>query len=509
MFAMKRIRTFSVKLAVLALVVGTFFCTLVTGCHDNYWTPTSDTEEVLTISVPQGRTPLRAGKPDPALITNDISFLFFDNDAPSAPLVKLYTFTERNAIEKGSFRLKLVKKNYFLIVVTNLTPELKQVIRTGVPLESLTQPMVGNLFMGLESQPSDLLAGKNFYPIVSSNAQGLVPVVAENFGDTPQKPLTVQLAVARARISINNYPRFTSGIKDLLGKYYFATFPHPAKKVYLMRPLAMLANGNEEKLGDGSTPIDRYTYSFGYKEIAEATDVDAIKDIVKTIGFTTRDFVDIEENAWVSKDEPKEETYLRRNVYRNELTTPPNKLLRAITPHLLVIYRLCPESLILDPNEGWISYQGHYMREKEFRTLLSKLVKGEKIPKKGSATFPPSFIPQVQSLLAEVGNNYEDLLTKGFTKYGIRFYYRAQNYYLFPIRHFSNEQAPTLTSYGRYGMVRNNDYKFNMPEVIRDFGLTGIQDFIQDYSPLTEEEPIGFSIEINSLNERPTQSLIE
>ncbi|WP_295935960.1 Mfa1 family fimbria major subunit [uncultured Alistipes sp.] len=84
---------------------------------------------------------------------------------------------------------------------------------------------------------------------------------------------------------------------------------------------------------------------------------------------------------------------------------------------------------------------------------------------------------QKQELLATL-NNYE-----GAELYGMKFYTTGQNFYRIPIRHFSNEQSPTLnTGHGRYGVVRNNTYLLTL-EAVKGLGSPTIP----PPGPITEE----------------------
>ena len=47
----------------------------------------------------------------------------------------------------------------------------------------------------------------------------------------------------------------------------------------------------------------------------------------------------------------------------------------------------------------------------------------------------------------------------------MKFYQNGKNFYLLPIRHFSDAQQPKLEAYGRYGVVRNHLYKINITKV--------------------------------------------
>lgn len=480
-----------------------------TSCReDKYWdevTP-SQKEETLQVGIPFLRQPLRTSPADPATKVESVFFAFFNGNDSRSSIVKVLDSSNPEEISKGQFLLKLPKGEYYLLVVANPNAKMKELLVEGTPLEQLTVPKHKEYFHS-KNFYSGTKKLKDLFPIALLNAQGLVPVTEAHFGDTPVASLKVELELSFARLIVNGYPTFHSSIKDLLGKYtLFAT--RQGKESFPMRQMALLSSGTQEQLGDGSTASDRYAYSPYYKEIEAATTQEALLPFLQSSAFYKSATPIPSEENWLSTDTPLEEKRSIPSAYRLELTVSHKNLLTALTPHLALVYRLCPTSLSPAEGEGWISYQQHYyLLESDFKKVLLALKQGTAVDPEIVKDLPDSFLVASKKLLEEAQNDPETLLLRGFTKEDIRFYKKSYNYYFFPIRHFTDTEAPQLTSYGRYGLVRGNDYIFRAPSEIKEFGSTSEAEILNDFSPLRENEHANLLISVGAIHPRSEQEL--
>lgn len=55
--------------------------------------------------------------------------------------------------------------------------------------------------------------------------------------------------------------------------------------------------------------------------------------------------------------------------------------------------------------------------------------------------------------------------TPSFEQFNLKFYHNGENFYLHPLRHFSDALQPMPNAYGRYGLVRNHLYRLNVTRV--------------------------------------------
>lgn len=496
-------------LTVLAVAAFGLFTLFVSGCHKDPFggdNPNLKAEEdLLIVNIPSFQNYIREGAEDPALQVSEVYFLFFDGNQPSSKLEKLFVSQKSNEIDQGNFSLRLVKDNYYLLVVTSPTQSLKDNFMIGKTLQDIdTCYHRVSLYHRVLHEGSQ--SSKSYFPIVMTNTQGLVPVTEANFGSSPKEPLSVDVELSQARMLINNYPTFASHIKDLAGKYTLTTRGY-LTKVFLTRRMALLSNGLQEVQGDGSDIADRYAYSFGYKEVENAQSTEEIQSFMeKNRPWNQMELPEL--RFWLSKDATPEEKMTYPASYRPEHTVPNTKLLRTLTPHLVLVYRLCPSSISPAENEGWISYQkSFYLLESDFRKVLEAQKKGSSVNVPATNGFPASFFEETKALLQANGNDVNKVLEYAFTKQDLRFYKNSYNYYMFPVRHFDDKQAPDIHSYGRYGVVRGNEYSFDITGMIKDFGETSDKEFYQDYSELQEEEPIQFTLKVVPIHKRPTQTI--
>lgn len=478
---------------------------------DPYWQDpikpiNNETEATLRISIPQARQIIRSGgSQDPALSIESLYFLFFEGKEPSSQILEVKVVTSKESIAQGSYEVKLPKRSYELLVLANPTPHFTDLCKEGVRLEAITTPVErSKLHANKRHATTNTLT--SVFPLMMGNSQGLVSVEETHFGENPTKKLTVDVEISHARFVVTNYPAFAPHIKDLYQHYHIASIGN-TRNQFPLRRLAKLANGQEERLGDGSLPVDRYAYSYKYDEIASATTAEAVNAILKDI--RPDDLTITDEANWLAKDASLQDKINYPSAYRAEHTVSEMKHWRGLVPHLIVVFKLAPEGLTPDKNEGWISYRKqHYMLERDFKTILETIVKKQTVTVEMKKGFPEEFISECQEMLTKKNvTSIEQFLGDAFCYRNIRFYKQSQNLYFFPVRHFNNSQAPNQDSYGRYGIVRGNEYTFTFTNTITDFGEPVVNDLLQDMSPLVEEVSSSFTIKTQPLVSRQIQEL--
>ena len=182
--------------------------------------------------------------------------------------------------------------------------------------------------------------------------------------------------------------------------------------------------------------------------------------------------------------------------YVSETTVDPHHFTYAFLPSLLVGYKVYPTSLNelsdFKSDEGWVSFNGHYYRGHDFTTYMKAILKRNKSTSetKPVVTIPTGYPQDLQAVCEEYVKTYGDKMLLKATGYqgelypidfkGLRYYLRSYNYYYLPIQH-----APDQEGYGRYGIIRNNDYRIEIKS-ISDFGspvMMNIKLHPEEYAP--------------------------
>ena len=92
----------------------------------------------------------------------------------------------------------------------------------------------------------------------------------------------------------------------------------------------------------------------------------------------------------------------------------------------------------------------------------------------------------------------EGSFTKAFEREGIAFYHKALNYYYIPIRHYDDSAAPTMSSPGRYGLVRGHEYQIKVTQISAP-GMAVPRTLSEDRSLLVEERLQHSAISVQSI----------
>lgn len=453
-----------------------FLFVLTPSCNkDKYWEPDEipeKSEDFLSITVAPTGSAFRAGDEDPIVKLKDLTFLFFEGDKPDSKIIYVKELSASEATAEHQYTIRIKKGDYYLLVMANKTSYFSQKARIGTTLGAFNE-RTGIMEKSRFMDTDNLL-------VTMFNAQGLVPIKEAQFsspeaGESSAAPIKVELEPTVSRFIISDYPTISADIKNLRpGKYYFSIVNAENTQTPL-RELAPKSNGTLEALGDASPTQERYAFSPSYKPLEACSSEEEYKKVYREYRFYDTPNIPNSEK-WYDKAETLEGKRKKALSYRFETTSSPKALLTAIVPHIFAIYRLCPASLSPAENEGWISYKGHYLLESNFKVLLQEA--NPKVPE----GFPKDFLEAVKHIRKDAELSK---LKKGFEAHGIRFYYNSLNYYAWPVRHFSNENAPNSDSYGRYGIVRNNEYRIKVKR-LSTFGMPHPAAITEDFSSLKE-----------------------
>lgn len=152
-----------------------------------------------------------------------------------------------------------------------------------------------------------------------------------------------------------------------------------------------------------------------------------------------------------------------RGIYVTENTMDANAQRGNQTTHAVICLRYVPKQLPELANAAdrtWANYKGAYMT---LAQLKAKLAAAATAANDNALEMPQGFKADAAHINARYPNINNS--TASFEAFNLKFYQNGKNFYLLPIRHFSDAQQPKLEAYGRYGVVRNHLYKINITKV--------------------------------------------
>lgn len=465
------------------------------------------TDGNLTIQLNCRGVDLRAGENDPMSAVEKLDLYFFSNESEPAErtLVAHRTFGKAELTTNAPLSMSLPVASYYLVAVLNGTPAIQSTFGQGVSWSKLFDSTYKLVDLYTKS-------GDKVTSVVWSNDQGPIQIDKNAF-DKGASPVPVTLTRAMARVRLFGEPKVPQYMSiDLTNGGTFKV-GNSSLKSFLMRELAPLIGTESvmEKPGDGSTFATRYAYSPGYQEIASSNQSNqkALLDTYR-LHNNNNTICNLESLKLIPKTlDECDLTYYGH--YALETTVDPDHNTYYFLPALLIGYKLYPASLDalgdFKSDEGWVSFDGRYYRGRDFEAYLKAIHKRNKATSnpKPVVTVPAGYPKALQDVCEEYvatqGNRM--LITTSEHRgelipidyKGLRYYLRSYNYYYLPVQH-----APTQEGYGRYGFVRNNEYRIEITS-ISDFGTPLMMkpaDHPEEYIP---KQPISATITLTALEE--------
>lgn len=401
---------------------------------------------------------------NPKTKINHLMFFFYNHQGTSLEDIKELTLNPDEQLEQVVIKTK--PNNYQLVVLANPSDKVRNLIRVGSSLSLLNE--------GVELKNSDL--SNHAQLSMMGNQQGAILINRERFSPTlteAQNALDITLEPSLARIIVYGNPRLRAGTKaNLPIKYDINNLP---KKVSILRRLNKLSTGQEERQGDASPLEQRYAKSPLW-EIWSQNIPNNTSDIASLTEEKLR-ATNMKHSLHNTLDLARTNT----SIYVKESTLPDNCFLQGLAPYIHIAYPYVPQGLTLNNNEGWISYKGKYYTETQVKELLAR----EQDPD-----------PLHQAL--KQNNITIQSFDNAFSIGGINFYHQSYSYYSIFIKHFSREQSQ---SYGRYGIVRNNEYHIHLTAIHNPGSPTPLN-YINDLTPITEQQNTSYNIHINNSTSR-------
>lgn len=466
------------------------------------------TEGNLTIQLNCLGVDLRAGENDPMSAVEKLDLYFFSSESEPAErtLVAHRTFGKAEVATNAPLSMSLPVSSYYLVAVLNGTPNIQNTFGQGVSWSKLFEPTY---------RLADLYtrSGDKVTSVVWSNDQGPIQIDKSAF-DKGASSVQVTLTRAIARVKLFGEPKVPQYMSlDLTNG---GTFKIGCRSLqsFLMRELAPLIGSPEsvmEKPGDGSKFATRYAYSPGYQEIAtsEPSNQKALLDTYR-LRNNNRTICNLESLKLVPKT--VDECDLAYDGYYSlETTVDPDHTTYYFLPSMLIGYKLYPASLDalgdFKADEGWVSFNGRYYRGRDFNTYLKAIYQRNKTTGKPKpvVTVPTGYPKALQDVCEEYVATQGDKMLITTAEHqgelvpidhkGLRYYLRSYNYYYLPVQH-----APTQEGYGRYGIVRNNEYRIEINS-ISDFGTPLLMNPADHPDKYVPKQPISATLTLTPLEE--------
>lgn len=385
----------------------------------------------LSINHPREVT-LRSTGQDPLKEVKSLLLLFYGND-DQLKVVK--EVSGISASDLSNITVKLLPDDYKLVVLANAGTGLRKLVQIGAPLSNLQNGQVLSSSAFWESSTG----------VSMGNDQGAVSVSKSAFSSSGGlgTSINITLEPMLARILVYGEPSLRAGKTTADKPRYLIT--NISKSVSILRQMNNLSTGVAEQPKDNSTRSERYAKSPLWSSWLQSlpvntSDVGAVKSESSTYDL-------MKNTVHPNIEQFRAELGMNTGMYVKESTIPENAYLKGLTPCVVIAYPYIPQSLNLSSGEGWLSYQGAYYSESEVKEMLNRREDGR--------------APALMQALRDNGITTSDFAnTAGFSKGGVSFYYKGYNYYSVFIRHFVGDGA-----YGRYGVVRGNEYRIKIVQI--------------------------------------------
>ncbi len=403
----------------------------------------------LGISLPNEVTLRADADADPMQRVRSLRLVFYGATSEAVEYVQDIPVSSRDQL--SDIRLMLASADYKLVAIANANDRLSQMTAKGSPLSLLsTAQRLRTDFL------SETVDGKLY--ISMFNDQGPIAISStQHFSSTGAGASVVRLTVepTLTRIVVYGEPELANGGKGN-AKPRFLTIG-TRREGFVMRQLANLSTGQMESQGDQSDRSQRYAKSPNWLEWEQQAPT-------TSSAIFTLEPERYAEQKWSyvlnrreQLSEPVDNDGIpeidKVSYYRTENTLPENAFLKSLTPAVIVEYPFIPRELVgqLSSNEGWLRYKGRVYRQTAVVDAL------------GSSGVIDNALVEIVSVLRATGITSESF-TKPFSISGVDFHYRGLSYYTVYIKHFPS--ATSERPYGRYGIVRGNEYRIRLTRIV-------------------------------------------
>lgn len=488
------------KFTAKILFGGLFMGVLLLACHTSSpnkgKTTTSSADSAylsFSLDCPQGV--LRDGSVDPIRQVHRLSLYIFDGNSPESNLIGIKKVEGNPA---SSTPIKLVRKECYILSFVNVTEMLEKKLQGYTQLKDFRDAIKGDI-----SYLADVDGSKIHSIAMSPVSSAPCHVTEDQFSETIEglvgkTPCKLEVEPMLARVFAYGTPHVANGEVLLLDEEIGFRTIYFSQEFDLIRRTKL--EGEEQPLAKD------YAYSPGYE---------ALRD--QAPGSLTAEFIGkyrVAPNpvlfyAPVGKERNSADLSDKK-LYVKETTCPPNQYLVSLVPHIIVRAKVVPKILKdgLAPGEGWIRYKGGVMKESVFAALVQEVLKNVDAYNNPVDGMPSSFLEALKQGLKD--SKKKGLITArkaSFTINEIQFYHQSYNYYLLPIRHFGQTEAPLWNSFGRYGVVRNNEYAIHLKTIL-GFGSNLFPDKLTT-DRIAEKSSLSFTLTVKELSSHTIEADLE
>lgn len=479
---------------------GLFVGVLLLACHTSSpnkgKTTTSSADSAyisFSLDCPQGV--LRDGSEDPIHQVRCLSLYIFDGDKPES---KLFGIKKLEGNMASPTPIKLVRKECYILSFVNVTETLERKLQGYTQFKDFREAIKGDI-----AYLADLEGGKFRSVTMSPVNSAPCHVTEDQFSETIEglvgkTPCKLEVEPMLARVFAYGTPRVANSEVLLLdGEIGFRT-------IYFSQEFDLIRRTKLE--GEEQPLAQDYAYSPGYEALR---DQEASSLTAEFIGKYRVAPNPVLFYAPVGKERNSADLSDKK-LYVKETTCPPNQYLVSLVPHIIVRAKVVPKILKdgLAPGEGWIRYKGGVMKESVFAALVQEVLKNVDAYNNPVDGMPSSFLEALKQGLKD--SKKKGLITArkaSFTINEIQFYHQSYNYYLLPIRHFGQTEAPLWNSFGRYGVVRNNEYAIHLKTIL-GFGSNLFPDKLTA-DRIAEKSSLSFTLTVKELSSHTIEADLE
>lgn len=434
----------------------------------------------LTVNLPN-EVALRSGQIDPMTTVRQLRLVFYDKGAsPSVQEVRDIAISSPDQLIGLS--IQIPESDYQLVAIANPSPMMNSITQKGAPLNLVRTGQKWTTKDFMQTEPSD----KNKCLAVSMlNEQGVVDVPLSSFGKA-QSPIQVNIEPALARLYVFGTPTLRDGEQGRATPGY--TIVGTQVETSPMRMMAKLSTGEMEVAGDNSPRTTRYAMSPLWSQWGETIPEQSSKSIQHRTSIPAF----LRSNIWLLMQSDKTHAHqdlTETLLYAKEATLPAHAFTQGTTPCVIVRYPYVPRSIApLEANEGFIRHRGKLYKEGTVRSILS-----------GTSVAPDELAQALETHGITLAS-----LEQPFDKGDLQFYKDAYSYYVIYIRHFA--EATESSSYGRYGLVRGNEYSVKITSIL-DTGLATPPMLQDNHRPISEYRPSQAGVIVAEVTPREEQEV--
>lgn len=473
---------------------------LLSACHTSSpnkgKTTTSSADSAyisFSLDCPQGV--LRDGSEDPIHQVRCLSLYIFDGDKPES---KLFGIKKLEGNMASPTPIKLVRKECYILSFVNVTETLERKLQGYTQLKDFREAIKGDI-----SYLADVDGSRIHSVVMSPVSSTPCHVTEDQFSETIEglggKPACkLEVEPMLARVFAYGTPRVANSEVLLLDEEIGFRTIYFSQEFDLIRRTKL--EGEEQPLAKD------YAYSPGYEALRDQVASSLTAEFIGKYRVAPNPVLFY---APVGKERNSADLSDKK-LYVKETTCPPNHFLVSLIPHIVVRAKVVPKSLKdqLGTEEGWIRYKGGAMRESAFASLVQEVLKNMDAYDKPVNGMPSGFLEALKQGLKD--SKKKGLITArkaSFTINEIQFYHQSYNYYLLPIRHFGQTEAPLWNSFGRYGVVRNNEYAIHLKTIL-GFGSNLFPDKLTT-DRIAEKSSLSFTLTVKELSSHTAEADLE